>query len=158
MQTLSTRLLSYSLALALGMFAAACTQPDATESDLAATRKQWASHHPYAYSFTWLEGCFCDDDFTRPIRIDVVKGVASETIRGATYADDQSAVVDPVRTGLLTVEGMFGTIQSAIDDDAKRIDIVYDETRGFPTSVFINRRGVPDTEFRLTISDFLSND
>lgn len=141
----------------LGTLATSCTA-STDETDPSAALERWENYHPHSYSFTWSESCFCLEDVTRPIRIEVATGIDSELIVGATYLDDNTEVVDPVRSRLLTINGVFDKIQAARDAGADKVTVEYDAVLGYPSSVLIDYDfGIGDDESSLTISDVSSN-
>lgn len=141
------------LILTLMALSPACSQ-SADDHGLATARMNWAAHLPSSYSFTRQQLCECLTDVTRPIRISVTAG----QITSAVFVDDQRPVGDPVRGTLLTIEGLFDTIQDAIDRDAAEITVAFNPTLGYPTSVSIDySRQIADEEFIVGISDFMPN-
>jgi uncharacterized protein DUF6174 len=138
------------LVLTLATLGTACSE-SADDHGLAAARKQWVSHLPASYSFTWQQGCECIGDMTRPMRISVTAG----QLTNAVFVDDQAAVGEQVRRYLLTIDGVFDKIQDAIDQDAAEVTIEYDPALGYPRSVFVDySTKVADEELSLQISDF----
>jgi hypothetical protein len=141
---------TFACLLTLATLATACSDP-ADDHGLAAARKQWVDHLPASYSFTWMQGCECIGDMTRPIRI----GVTAGQLTTAVFVDDQRAVGEPVRGSLLTIDGVFDKIQNAFDQGAAEVTVAYDPARGYPRSVFVDySRQVADEELSLQISDF----
>jgi len=147
------RTTSACLIIAVLTLGTACTQ-SADDHGLTAARTRWTNQLPTTYSFTWMQGCECIGDMTRPMRISVTSG----QITSAVFVDDQRAVGEPVRGYLVTIDGVFDKIQAAIDQDAAGITVAYDPARGYPTSVFVDySRTVADEELSLQISDFAPN-
>jgi len=151
-KALRMRTLALLVSLAcLAVLVPACASDSSSnqDEDLLAHRMLWSRPGRYAYAFTWQQSCFCPTEMTRPIRITVETG----QIKTAVYADDQVPVSASVMTSLLTIEGVFDLIQSAIDRHAAQIDVQYD-TIGFPKSVFIDiSTRIADEERSIAISD-----
>jgi hypothetical protein len=129
---------------------AACA-PSVDDRELADARDQWAQQIPDAYELTWQQQCFCTADMVRPIRIRVAGG----QIASASFIDDGTAVGEPTRGRLTTVDGVFDMIESAIDANASSVDVDYDATWGYPAAVFVDyNRRTADEELTLELSDF----
>jgi hypothetical protein len=136
-----------SFACVVMLASAGCASSD--EQELAAARAGWTDHHQQHYVFTWHRTCFCED--TRPAAIEVLNGA----IVNATYADDHTVVVDPIRRTLPTIDGVFDTVQDAIESDPDRLRIEYDPTWGFPSSVFVDYdQHAQDEELSFQLSEF----
>lgn len=141
---------TFACLLTFATLGTACSD-SVDDHGLAAARKQWVDHLPASYSFTWMQGCECIGDMTRPIRISVTAG----QLTTAVFVDDQRAVGEPVRGALLTIDGVFDKIQNAFDQGAAEVTVDYDPARGYPRSVFVDySRQVADEELSLQISDF----
>jgi hypothetical protein len=127
----------------------ACTGSP-TQDALDDARAAWDDEGQASYRFTWRQGCECIPEATRPIRIEV----ENDQIVAATYVDGGQPVPSNVRMYLLTVDGIFDEIQSAIDEDAHRITVDYDPVAGFPRTVAIDYdKLTADEELSLAIQD-----
>ncbi|MGE0401094.1 MAG: DUF6174 domain-containing protein [Kofleriaceae bacterium] len=105
-----------------------------------------------SYTFRWRESCACPSEITNTIQI-AVSGYTE--ITDATYASG-GAVPANVRARLLTIDGVFDTIQAAFDEGADEIDVEYNLAYGYPTAVAIDYdTQIADEELSLTISDVL---
>lgn len=127
---------------------AACSQPN-DDHGLATARARWASRAPDGYRFDWKRGCDCPAEVYRPIEITVASG----QIAAAVYSDDRNPVAEQFRSTLRTVDGVFDDVQKAIDQHAAEIDLTFDPSYGYPTSVFIDySHQIADEELSLQLS------
>jgi hypothetical protein len=109
----------------------------------------WQSLELDSYSFTWKRDCECTDS-GRKIRIEVDDG----QISSAVYLDNVTPVGDDLRAHLMTIDGIFVELANAVAGNAELIDVTYEPTIGFPTSVYVDySSGIADEELALTISD-----
>ena len=89
------------------------------------------------YDMEFERICFCPEEYRGPFKIRVRLGV----IESATYLSDSVAgsTVDPdILKNLLTVDGVFNEVQAALDRGYADLRVTYDETGGYPTSVYID--------------------
>lgn len=124
------------------------------ESELDSALQTWDVHGPSSYSFTWQKSCFCDAETTAPIRITVENGQITEAI----FLETEAPVPAGIRAQLLTVDGLFATVQDAVDRDADSIVVSYDPNAGFPVSIAIDYEvNAADEELSISVRDFRSN-
>jgi hypothetical protein len=141
--------ISFACFVAVLVTLAACASVD--DRELSEAREQWSRQVPRSYELTWQQACVCEPTWNRPIRISVAAG----QITSAIYVDDDEAVAEPVRSHLVTVDGVFDKIEDAIEGDASQVDVEYDATWGYPASVFVDyNRRTADEELMLQLSDF----
>jgi uncharacterized protein DUF6174 len=142
------------LSLALTTEASSCRLligPDAGDTrDLRQARERWASRGLSSYEYVVRNQCFCGYGGVA-VRVVVSQGSVQSVTVVAT-----GEPVDPTsRAAYRDVEGLFGVIDDAIDQDAARLDVDYDDLYGFPVRVFIDyRRNAADEEFGWTIDTF----
>ena len=140
-------------ALALLPAAAACdgiTGVDDLAREQSELDRNWdrfQRNAPLSYSYSVRISCECPSDITRPVTVWVDRG----SVEYLFYDDDGRAVPLSYASWFPSVEQLFDDIQTAIDNQADYIDVEYDFTYGFPTSVYIyyDRRSVDD-EYSLT--------
>ena len=112
---------------------------------------RWQAQELDSYRYTLQVGCFCIQEMTRPVVIEVRDGV----VAGVTYAGDDSAADPALFEQYATVEALFAVIDEAAAQDPARLDVVYDETTGVPLSVDIDiSEMMADEELYLDVSDF----
>jgi hypothetical protein len=139
---------------ALLILAAGCATESPEQSQLNSALETWSVHGPSAYAFTWQQSCECSAETTRAIRISVV----DNAITSAFYLETEQPVGTDVRARLLTIDGIFGKIQSAIDEGAHAVTVQYDNNAGHPVSVAVDYSAqIADEELAITVRDFVSN-
>ena len=108
---------------------------------------RFQSTAPLSYTYTVRVACDCPTDVTRPVTVWVDRG----SIEYLLYADDGRPVPLSYANSFPSVEQLFDAIQDGIDRQADYLDIEYDPTYGYPTSVYIDYdRRVADEELSLT--------
>jgi hypothetical protein len=114
----------------------------------------WSVQGPSSYSFTWQRYCECSTEVTQPIRITV----ENDVITSAVYVETQQPVSADVRAELRTIDGVFGMIHDAIDQNAYLVNVQYSSESGHPLSVSVDYdERLADEELSLYIRDFHSN-
>jgi hypothetical protein len=108
---------------------------------------RFQSNAPLSYSYVVRVDCECPSDVTRPVTVWVDRG----SIEYLLYEDDGRPVPLSYSNSFPSVEQLFDAIQDGIDRRADVIDVEYDPTYGYPTSVYIDYdRRVADEELSLT--------
>jgi hypothetical protein len=114
--------------------------------------KMWRAYRGEAknYDMTFERVCYCRDYYRGPFRVQVRGG----QVQSATYVSDSSAVDADTLSGLITVGGIFGQIQTAINGKYYDLQVAYNETAGYPTSVYSDQSSmIADDEMTYLISD-----
>ena len=125
----------------------------AATNSLDDNRQKWQQQDIDDYDFTIQVLCFCLDDVTRPVRIEVRGGI----VQSMVYADDSTAVTNDYFDDINTIEKLFQVIDDAIEDDADELIIDYDLGFGFPKKIDIDfLLNAVDDEITYTISGFTS--
>jgi hypothetical protein len=108
----------------------------------------WQDHHPRDYQFVWQRTCFCPAEAVQPIRVTV----RNDVIVAATDAAG-GPVPDSVRSGLLTIDGLY---QRVLDSERAGAKVRFDYAgAGVPGQIYIDPNPrVADDEFRVTITQF----
>ena len=128
------------------------TSPEQQAYD--ANLQKWQDSGLDNYSFTLQRECFCFGDVTRPVNIDVQNG----KIASASFADTGEPV-DGFDLNSLTVDDLFKQIDTALKSGAAQVNVQYDPTYGFPTSIYIDQDVmIADEEVSLSVSNFSNND
>jgi len=74
-------------------------------------------------------------------------------IVSATYESGKTADSDIVQ-GLPTIEGVFGQIEKALDQEYEDLKVTYDEKGGFPTSFWYDTSSmIADDEMTFRVSN-----
>lgn len=122
-------------------------------AELVANRAKWDSATGGAdtyVQYTAQNSCFCPPDYNRPMNIAERDG----KIIDATYADTGEAVPSYIRDGLLTMDERFDQLEEAYLSGSDRIDVTYDPTFGYPSSVYVDRSFmIADEELSYNIQD-----
>ena len=120
---------------------------------VASAQRRWAANAPAAYQFHSREVCFCPDELTREMIVDVRGGA----VVAAIYADDGSPVGAATRGQILTVEGLFALLADAVDRGADQIDVTYDAALGYPRTIALDyHRSAADDERGFTLSGLVA--
>ena len=120
---------------------------DRAQRELDRNWNRFESSAPLSYSYVVRVNCNCPSDVTRPVVVWVDRGF----VEYLYYEDDGRSVPLSYSDSFPSVEQLFDAIQDAIYRDADYIDVEYDFTYGYPTSVYIDYdRRVADEELSLT--------
>ena len=120
---------------------------DRAQRELDRNWNRFESSAPLSYSYTVRVNCACSSDVTRPVVVWVDRGFVEYLF----YEDDGRPVPFSIADSFPSVEQLFDAIQDGIDRRADYIDVRYDFTYGYPTSVYIDYdRRVADEELSLT--------
>ena len=123
---------------------------DRAQRELDRNWDRFESSAPLSYSYTVRVNCECPSDVTRPVVVWVDRG----SVEYLFYEDDGRPVPFSIANSFPSVEQLFDAIQDGIDRNADFIDVEYDFTYGYPTSVYIDYdRRVADEELSLTTRD-----
>ena len=117
------------------------------QSELDRNWNRFERSAPLSYSYTVRVSCDCPSEITRPVVVCVDRG----SIEFQYYEDTGRPVPLSISNSFPSAEQLFDAIQDGIDRRADRIDVQYDFTYGYPTSVYIDYdRRVSDEELSLT--------
>lgn len=118
-----------------------------TQAELDAGRNLWNSFGSDDYDYFMQRSCFCFGDFVRPGLVEVRSGAITSVTDADTFQP-----LDP--QFFLTVDGLFGELQNAIDTSAFNIQAQFDNALGYPTSFSIDYiQNVADDEIAYTAAD-----
>ncbi len=117
------------------------------QSELDRNWDRFQQSAPLSYSYTVRISCDCPSDITRPVVVYVDRG----SIEYQLYEDDGRPVRLSIANSFPSAEQLFDAIQDAIDRGADDINVQYNFTYGYPTSLYIDYdRRVLDEELSLT--------
>lgn len=120
---------------------------------LQVNRELWDSHNILAYKYDFQRICFCPQELTAPVTIQVQN---KRIVAVSEVATDEP--VDAARWEYyLTVEELFDEINAAIDQEAYEIVVDYNSELGYPASVELDAdKYTIDEEvgFRVELIDF----
>ncbi|MDD5392597.1 MAG: DUF6174 domain-containing protein [Thiothrix sp.] len=126
---------------------------------LKANQMKWKAQKISNYTFTLARSCFCAPEFTAPIQITVkggkvVKAVSTPPAALPAGNGRMAPANTDARDRAMTVDGLFKTIQEAVNSKAAQIDVKYDRKYGYPISIFVDRsRMMADEEMGLSASN-----
>ena len=103
------------------------------QADLLRYQGRWERRRVANYVYTGAWNCFCPREYTADAEVTVRGG----TVVGVASADPAVPnIPDPAR--FVSVEALFAVLQSAIDENAARIDVTYNDQFGYPEQFFID--------------------
>ena len=108
-------------------------EPGSLQADLLRHQGRWERSRVANYVYTGAWNCFCPRDYTANAEV---------TVRGGAVASVASAdpavpnIPDPER--FVSIKALFAVLQSAIDEDAVRIDVTYNAQFGYPEQFFVD--------------------
>lgn len=121
------------------------------QEQLHENQKRWASQKVSSYQYQMWVICFCPDEITRPVNVEVRNGVT----RRVVYEDSGEPATNQLFKNIDTVEKLFGTIENAINEKVDEIAVTYDLVYGYPVSIRIDYlKGAVDDEIAYKMSDF----
>lgn len=131
-----------------------CThEVDPLRRELQVNRELWDSHSILAYKYDFQRICFCPQEITAPVIIQVQN---KRIVAVSEVTTDEP--VDATRWEyFLTVEELFDEIDAAIDQEAYEIVVDYNSELGYPASVELDAdKYTIDEEvgFRVELIDF----
>ena len=145
---LRSRLSAFALLISLPLFAGCgdfvgIDDRNREQSELDRNWRRFTNNAPASYTYTVRRNCECLNDVRRPVEVWVDRGRVEHLI----YADNGSPVPFSYANAFPSAEELFDIIQDAIDRRASEIDVEYDRTYGYPTSVYIDYEyGIGDDE------------
>ena len=96
--------------------------------------------------------CFCRQDLLDPVTIRVVDGI----VASVAYVESGEAPEHDGFGRYVTIDGLFDTIQEAIDGEASEVTVSYDAAIGYPTNGRLDYDArMVDEEYMFTASDYL---
>ncbi len=127
------------------------TNPGSPEAALLQAQERWASSGNTGYTYTGAWTCFCPQEYLADTRV-IVEGGQVTAVESADPGFDTI----PAPERFVPVEGLFALVREAIDQNAARIEVSYDETYGYPVDLFIDHdERMADEETRFAISSFM---
>ena len=103
------------------------------QADLLRYQGRWERRRVANYVYTGAWNCFCPIDYTADAEVTVREGIVV-SIASADPAVPN--IPDPER--FVSVKALFVLLQSALDENAARIDVTYNEEFGYPEQFFID--------------------
>jgi hypothetical protein len=134
--------------IALALVLTAC----GGKSDLAKHSDQWDKQAISHYRFDLTIGCFCAFRSLNPVSVEVQDGKIVSMIGsdGQPLSADIRSTFEPAAT----MEGLFALAGENLAN-ADHVEIAYDATYGFPTSIYVDRiEQAADDEISYTVENF----
>ena len=103
----------------------------AAQAELTEARRLWRSQGLTGYTYVLSRGCFCTPEYREPATVTVRGGRVVSAVSVATGEARDIAWFEPI-------DGLFDSIQEAIDDGAAQVQAEYDPARGYPILVYID--------------------
>ena len=107
--------------------------PESLQADLLRHQGRWERRRVANYVYTGAWNCFCPTDYTANAEV-TVRGGAVVSVASADPAVPN--IPDPER--FVPVKALFAVLQTAIDEDAARINVTYNKEFGYPEQFFVD--------------------
>lgn len=112
---------------------------------------QWRHATITNYTYDFQRSCFCVREYTKPVRL----RVESNKVVDARFKGTNEPLPKRLKGNRQTINDLFKTIQDAIDRNAYRIDVQYNEQYGFPSLISVDyHQQMADEELYLKASNF----
>ena len=120
----------------VGNLAAPLPNQEALRREIQAQRAKWfQSGVGLDYRYQLQRSCFC----APASRLEAVITVQGGELSAMTYVADGTAVPLGETRHFYTVDELFDLAEAALDEGASRVQMSFDETLGYPTSLFIDQ-------------------
>lgn len=107
--------------------------PGSLQADLLRHQGRWERRRVANYVYTGAWNCFCPIDYTADAEVTVREGIV---VRIASADLAVPNIPDPER--FVSVVALFVLLQSALDENAARIDVTYNKEFGYPEQFFVD--------------------
>ena len=107
--------------------------PGSLQADLLRHQGRWERRRVANYVYKGAWNCFCPIDYTADAEVTVREGIV---VRIASADPAVPHIPDPER--FVSVKDLFVLLQSALDEDAARIDVTYNKEFGYPEQFFVD--------------------
>ena len=107
--------------------------PGSLQADLLRHQGRWERRRVANYVYTGAWNCFCPIDYTADVEV-TVRGGAVVSVASADPAVPN--IPDPER--FVSVKALFVLLQTALDENAARIDVTYNKEFGYPEQFFVD--------------------
>jgi hypothetical protein len=102
------------------------------------------------YDYTVQFGGFTAPEYRRPIAVSVNNGQVSNM----TYADTGEAVAADRQASVPSMQDLFQELRDAYKNNAAQVNVTYDPTYGYPSSLYIDRSAmIADEEVSYSVSN-----
>lgn len=116
------------------------TGPDWSEfvAGADAAEARWRATGPLHYVLTQERECTCPAEERGPVRIEVTRSGATETVASMTYVEGNVPVPAAQQQYFLPVTGLFELIREAARAKVPTLQVTYGSTLGYPSRIQIN--------------------
>jgi len=112
-------------------------------------QEKWNSINSKNYTFELTKSCFCPQEEVKEIMVENGNLVSAKFIPSNTKIDLSK------RGDIYSLDGFFGLIQDAFDSKASKVTVTYDETKGYPTDIYIDQNEmIADEEISYHVKNF----
>ena len=112
-----------------------------------ANKEKWDKASIQDYSYVFRISCFCTKEYTEPKNV-LVKAGEIVTVNEEVFSKEK-------HNGILTINDLFEEIEGASSQDVAILEVTYDSSYGFPSTIFIDRNErIVDEEMNYSITDF----
>ena len=120
-------------------------QPEPT-TEFELNKNKWEALGVDPYSFKLQISCFCTEETTRLKAVKIVNNQIT-SVNETPYNSDK-------HWGVMTISQLFDEIENAERDKVFLLRVEYDQDKGFPNSVYIDREEMmADEEMGYTITN-----
>ena len=110
------------------------TNLDQASNELEMMHSLWESQNLDTYRFQFQWQCFCLPDYVETVWVTVEEGA----ITSVEAVDPKFGGPVPDMNEFRTIDGLFDLIRDGIENQAYEIRVTYNETFGYPASVYID--------------------
>lgn len=148
---MKTKLVSKAGLVVTASLTLGCSSAVGPREDLSLAKLRWSQRGPDSYVMTVGRSCECTPQMTGPVIVTVQNGVVVSRI----YRNTGEAVPASHADLFPAVEGLFGRVESELDERAYRIHVDYDHALGFPTVISVDQnKDYVDDEYVISVSSF----
>ena len=108
----------------------ACSTPSLTLEG----RTLWASKNLSMYSYTLQRSCFCPQEYTKAMRLEVRNGA----LTSLKYLDSGADVPAQMQPTVFRIEAFFDLIDSTQKKGGHVNNLKFDATFGYPTQMYLD--------------------
>lgn len=127
-------------------------EPGSVQAELLRHQGRWERTRVVNYVYTGAWNCFCERSYTAFAEVTVRNGA----VVGVNSADPAVPVI-PEPQRFVPITALFEQLQSAIDEDAHRISVTYNDRFGYPEQFFVDyNENLADEERGFVIRNFRS--
>jgi hypothetical protein len=101
---------------------------------LAAHQSRWSDQGKDSYRYELRIGCFCPPEVTDAVLVFVRDGITDSVL----YIESGRSAESRYFEKYDTIDKVFLVIQDAIDREADKLEVTYDEDLGIPTRIYID--------------------